>query len=99
MRGLVVNGAAALGGVELLRAARTVEKIGEHHRADHAQAAVLAARDELSGERNGRIEAMAVADDQMHAVFARRSSHGAAFLERERHWLFDENVLAGLGGE
>jgi hypothetical protein len=51
-----------------------------------------------------RIEAVAVPDDELHAARARRSNDRAAFLERQRHRLFQKDVLierrgkAGVGG-
>ena len=42
---------------------------------------------------------MGVADDQMHLVALDRGDDGVALGERERHRLFQDDVLAVLGGE
>jgi len=91
-------------GIELLGPSRPVEEVREVHCSDHAQPAVGAAFDELAGEGDGCVEAVAVADDQVHAMRARRGGHRGAFGQAERHRFLDEDVLArcgrqrGLGG-
>ena len=99
MRRLIENRTAALRGVEFFRAARAVEIVGVVQRRDHAHRAVCAARDQFARAQNRRIEGMAMADDQVNAGLTRRIGHGGAILERERHRLFDQHVLAMLGSE
>ena len=45
-----------------------------------------------------RVEAVAVADDEVHAGALRGRDHRARLVERERHRLFDEHVLAARRG-
>src|SRR5512146_190781 len=99
VRRLVEDHAAALGGNELLGAARAIEEIREVERSDHPHRADLAARDDRAGAANGLIEAVAVADDQPDAGAARRLDHLSAISEAQRHRLLDKHVLAGLGRE
>ena len=47
-----------------------------------------------TGARDWRIERMAVTDNEMHACAARRRDHAATIVERERHRLLDQHVLA-----
>src|SRR5947208_16485312 len=96
---LVVYGTAAACGVELLRSPRPVKEVGEVERGDHAQLAMRAAFYQFPGQSDGSIEAVAVADDQVLSGGARRVDHCAALLQRERHRLLDERMLAGAEGE
>ena len=84
--------------VELLRAAQPIEEIGVVLRVDHPDRAKRAARDELAGARNGAIEAVAVADDHADAGARHGIDHRLAFVERHRHRLFHQNVLATRRG-
>src|SRR3954469_14272747 len=99
MRRLVIDGAAAARGVERCRPPRPVKEVGEVERGDHPQPAMRAAFYQFPGQSDGSIEAVAVADDQMLSAGARRVAHCAALLQRERHRLLDERMLAGAEGE
>ena len=57
------------------------------------------ARDQRAQPRHRRIERMAVAGHQMNAGAMRRRDHRAAFIERQRHRLLDQEMLAVPGGE
>ena len=97
VRALAEHDPAATRRVEFLRAPRAVQEVGEIERSDHAHAAVGAARDQLSRPPVWRIEAVAVAHDQLHTRGADCVDHRRAFDERQRHRLFDEDVLAVPG--
>ena len=99
VRHLVEQDAAAARGVELLGPARAIEEIGVVPGRDHAEPAKLAARDDVAHRAHRRIEGMGVADDQLHAGALDRRDDRIAFGERERHRLFEDDVLAVLRGE
>ena len=99
MRRLIEHRAAALRGVEFFRAARAIEKVRVVERVDHAHGAERAARDQFARARDRRVERMAVADDEMHVRALRRLDHRGAVVERQRHRLLDQQMLAVLGGE
>ncbi len=61
--------------------------------------AELAANNDLAHQAHGRIEGVGVADDQVDLVALSRGDDGVAFRERERHRLFQNDVLAMLGRE
>ena len=84
-------------GVELLRPARTIEIVGVVEAVDHAELAQLAARDHAAHRAHRRIERMGVADDELHLVALHRRDDGVAVGERQRHRLFQDDVLAVLG--
>src|SRR6185436_1848866 len=93
VRRLVEHHAAAGAGAELLGPPRAVEKVGEVERGDHANRAIGSSFDNLFRLQNRGIKAVAVADDELHAVVARRVVHGAAIFERKGHRLLDQHVL------
>jgi hypothetical protein len=99
MRRLVEYRAAARGSRKLLGPPRAVEEVGEVEGRDHADGAMGFLRDELLRMKNGQIEAVAMADDQPHAVRPRCIDHPATILERKRHRLFDQDMLAARAGE
>ena len=84
-------------GVELLRPARPIEIVGVVEAVDHAEPAQLAARDHAAHRPHRRIERMGVADDELHLVALHRGDDGVAVGERQRHRLFQDDVLAVLG--
>ena len=86
-------------GVELLRPARAIEIVRVVEAVDQAEPAQLAARDDVAHQPHRRIEGVGVADDQMHLVPLDRRDDGVALGERQRHRLFQDDVLAVLGGE
>ncbi len=71
-----------------------IKEVGEIERGDHLDVPVHAAVDELARAPVRRVEAMAVADDQLYASGTRRRDHGRAFGQRHRHGLLDQDVLA-----
>ena len=95
MRRLAEHDAAALRGVEFLGAARAVEKVGVVLRGHHPDLAIAPAVDQRARAEVGRIEAVAVADDEMDAGTLRRDDHRGTLGERQRHRFFDQRVLAG----
>ncbi len=99
MRHLVEQDAAALRGVELLRPARAIEIVGVVEAVNEPEPAKLAARDDVAHQPHRRIEGVGVADDQMHLVPLDRRDDGVAIGERQRHRLFQDDVLAVLGGK
>ena len=99
VRHLVEQDAAALRGVELLRPARAVEIVRVVEAVNEPELAQLAAHDDLAHQPHRRIEGMGVADDQMHLVPLDGRDDGVAIVERQRHRLFQDDVLAVLGGE
>ena len=66
--------------------------------ADGEWDAIRAAR-MLKRAANRQVEAVAVTDDQVNAGRLRRFDHGTAFLERDRHRLLDQQMLAMRGGK
>ncbi len=79
--------------LQFFRPAWTVEKVGEIHSGDRAQIAELAAGNQLTGALDGQVETVAVSDDHLDARPARFVDHGAAFVERERHRFFHQNMF------
>ena len=94
MRGLAEDRAATLRGVELLGPARTIDEVRVVERVDHTHRAEIAAGDQRARAQDRRIERMTVADHEIHARRLRGRHHRGAFLERERHRLLDQHVLA-----
>ena len=99
MRRLVEHRAAALRGVEFFRAARAVEKVRVVERvimrtAPNAPLAI-----------SSRVRRIGASNEWLWPTIrctprvARRIDHGGAILERERHRLLDQHVLAVLRGE
>ena len=99
VRHLVEQDAAALRGVELLRPARPVEIVGVVEAVDEPELAKLAASNDVAHQPHRRIEGVGVADDQMHLVTLDRRDDGVALAKRQRHRLFQDDVLAVLGRE
>ena len=86
-------------GRELLGPPRAVEEVGEIERGDHADRAEFTAFAELAHARDRAIEAVAVADDQDAAGARGRLDQRRAFVERDRHRLLEQHVLAMVEGE
>ena len=61
--------------------------------------AVGAAPDHRARPQIRQVEAVAVADQQLDVGRLRRRDHLAAILDRQRHRLFDQHVLAVFRGE
>ena len=99
VRGLAEHDAAALLGAQLLGPARAIEEIRVVERLDHAHAAEIAAPDQLARGEVGRVEAVAVPDDQVHAGRGASRDHVVALGQRQRHRLLDQHVLAHCRGE
>ena len=98
VRHLVEQNAAALRGVEFFGPARAVEEIGVVHGGDHAERGrVRRSRSMRAHLAHRRIERVGVADDQMHVGALDRRDDGVAVGERQRHRLFENDVLAGRG--
>jgi hypothetical protein len=93
-RRLIEHRAAALRGVEFLGTARTADEVRVVERVDHVHAAIRTAHDQRARAQDRRVERMAVADDEVHVHALRRVDHRRTVLERQRHRLFDEQVLA-----
>ena len=99
VRHLVEQDAAALRGVELLGAARAIEKVRVVEAVDQPELAELAAGDDVAHQPHVRIEGVGVADDEVHLVPLDRRDDRVAIGERQRHRLFQDDVLAVLGGK
>jgi len=52
-----------------------------------------------SRAQDRRIERVAVSDDQMHAGALRRLDHRGAIVQRQRHRLLEQQMLAVLCGQ
>jgi hypothetical protein len=96
---LVEQDAAALRRVELLRPARPVQIIGVVEAEDHAELAEVAAHDHVAHQPHRGIESMGVADHELDLMPLSRRDDGVAIGQRQRHRLFQDDVLAMLGGE
>src|SRR5438270_12044247 len=83
----------------LYRPPRPVQEVREVERGDHAYLAHQALLDDFSGLKDGPVEAVAVAHDERHARLAGGVDHGPALLQRERHRLLDQQMLAMRGGK
>src|SRR5262245_6772804 len=94
---LIEHRAAALGRVEIFRTTRAVKVVRVVYGVDHADAAKVATRYEIAHSLNGRIEGVTMADNHVHAGAPRGIHDCAALIEREGHWLFDQEVFAVLG--
>jgi hypothetical protein len=99
VRHLVEEDAAALRRVEFLGAARPVEIVRVVPRRDHAETAQFARRDCRAHGADRRIECVGVAGHEVHAGLLHRGDDRVAVGERQRHRLFQDDVLAGGGGE
>ena len=99
VRRLAVDDATTGRRVELFRTTRAVQEIGEIHRRDHPDIAKHAAVDELPRAPDRQVEAVAVADDEMHARTAGRLDHAGAFFQAQGHRLFDHHMLAERCGQ
>ena len=99
VRRLVEDNPSPTCSIQFFRPPRAIEKIREIHRRDHAQLAEAALRNQLARAANGQVETVAVPDDHLHACPGRDVDHGATFVERQRHGLFDQHMLAMTGSE
>ena len=94
VRRLVPDHAAASRRVQLFGPARPIQEIGVVERMDHPHGAEGVRVDQCPRAGDRCVEAVAVADDELHAGRRRRVDHPRAVGERQRHRLFDEHVLA-----
>ena len=97
VRHLVEQDAAAPFGVELFRPARAIEEVGVVEAVNETEPAEVAAPDDLMHQPHRRIEGVGVADHEMHLVALHRRDDGVAVGQRQRHRLFQDDVLAVLG--
>jgi hypothetical protein len=96
MRHLVEQDAATLRSVEFLRSPRAIEIVGVVEAVNEPEPAQFSARDDVAHQPHRRIERMGMADDQMHVMPLDRRDDGVAIGERQRHRLFQNDVLAVL---
>src|ERR1700730_5303820 len=99
MWNLIEQDAPAERGVQFLRPTRPVDEIGVVRHRDHRETADLATGDELAHQTDRRIETVGVADQQCGTALFESFDHLVAIPERQRHWLFDDCMLAGSGGQ
>ena len=99
MRSLAEYNAAPFFGAQFFGPSRTIEKISEIQRLDHAWPAILATGNKGPRSQDRRIKTVAMAHDQLHAPCPRRVDHRAAFAQRQGHWFFDQDMFAGGGGQ
>ena len=98
VNGLGEQNAAAPGGIQFLRAARAVKKIGVVQSMDHADVPEFAAFDHPPGRYDRRIETVTRTDDQVHAGIPAGLHHGVGIVHRDCHGLVDNDMLAGACG-
>ena len=96
MRALAEYHPAAARRIELLRAARAIDEIGEVEGQDLAQRAMIARGDQSGGGAHRRVEPVARPDHQHAIEAARRLRHRRAIGDGDRHRLFDQHMLARL---
>ena len=99
VRHLVEQNSTAQRRVELFGAARPVEVVRVVQAVNEPELAKLAAGDDVAHHAHRRIEGVGVADDQMHLVTLDRRQDDVALGERQSHRLFQDDVLAVLGGK
>ena len=99
MRRLVEQRTTATGRVQFLRTTRAVEEICIIERSDHAHRAEGAALDQRACLQDRSVEGMAVPNNQVHTCTCAGFDHFGGVIKRERHWLFDQQVLSSGSAE
>ena len=92
--GLAEQHPSSFFGAQLLRASGTIQEVSVVKGLDHSQLAELAARDQLRGQLDRRIETVAGPNDQVNPRLVRGGDHGLGVFHRDRERLFHENVLS-----
>ena len=93
---LVQDDAAA--GSELMLHSRPVHELVIVPGIDHTQLAEFAALHDFPDLADRGIKTVGVTAQKIDAVFFRRPIHGFAFIDGQRHGLFDDHVLFVVGG-
>jgi hypothetical protein len=98
VRALAEHDAGALLGVDLVRHQRTDQPVVVVPGLDVDDPAELARADDLAHPADRRVVDLGMALHVFHAVLLDRLDHRLALVERHRHRLFADHVLAALRG-
>src|SRR5918996_5017275 len=99
MRSLAVGNAATLIDIQLFRRARAQHPVCVRPYMKRADSTELTGTDDLAHGADVRAEALRMAAEKLDLIFDRRLDDLFGFLQRDRHGLLDDDVLAGAGGD
>ena len=99
MRALPVGHPATEVGVQFIGPARPIDPIRKTPSLDHPHPSERAGGDDLTHAADGQIEAVGMPDHEQNARRLCGLNHGLGAVERSRHGLFGQDVLARRAGE